>query len=259
MILKTFFVLLLAIFARSEYFLGTCLIIRPIVLGALTGLIMGDLQTGIIMGATLELAFIGAVSIGAYIPPDTVSGTILGVAFAIQAGAGPEAALTLGIPIATIMLAVNTIVGTPISLAYAHSCDRKAAKGDYKGLGRDMILSGYVSCIPQFIIIPAAFYFGSDAVTRILGNIPPFIQTGMEIAGGLIPALGFAMLAQMIMNKKVAPYFFLGYFLIQYLGIGTTGVAIFAGILVAIMMVAGETKRQAVQVSEEAGGGFDEF
>lgn len=259
MVFKTFLVLLLAIFARSEYFLGTCLIIRPIVLGTLTGLIMGDMQTGIIMGATLELAFIGAVSIGAYIPPDTVSGTILGVAFAIQAGAGPEAALTLGIPIATIMLAVNTVVGTPISLAYAHSCDRRAEKADYKGLGRDMVLSGYVSCIPQFIIIPAAFYFGSDAVTRMLGNIPPFIQTGMEIAGGLIPALGFAMLAQMIMNKKVAPYFFLGYFLIQYLGIGTTGVAIFAGILVAIMLVAGETKKQAAQVSGEAGGGFDEF
>ena len=48
-----------------EWFLGTCMIQRPIVIGPFVGLIMGDFQAVIIMGATMELAFAGAASIGA--------------------------------------------------------------------------------------------------------------------------------------------------------------------------------------------------
>ena len=73
--------------SNAEWFLGTCFIQHPIILGPLTGLIVGDLQAGIIMGGTLELAWAGFASIGAYDPPDPVAGTILGVAFAIKSGA----------------------------------------------------------------------------------------------------------------------------------------------------------------------------
>ncbi len=86
--------------------LGTSLISRPIVTGFLTGLVLGDMETGIVMGATLELAFIGS-SVGASLPPDVVTGGILGVAFAINSGAGAETALLLGLPIATLALIVK--------------------------------------------------------------------------------------------------------------------------------------------------------
>lgn len=64
---------LVAFIAQSEYALGTSLISRPIVTGLLTGLVLGDVQAGVIMGATLELAFIGSFSVGASIPPDVVT------------------------------------------------------------------------------------------------------------------------------------------------------------------------------------------
>lgn len=107
MILKTILIFLVTVLGYSEWALGTSYFQRPIVLGPLVGLIMGDLQAGIVMGATLELAMIGAVSIGAYNPPDLIAGTILGVSLAIQSGANASAALTLGIPIAC-----NLIVGS---------------------------------------------------------------------------------------------------------------------------------------------------
>ena len=37
--------------------------LRPIVCGSLTGLVLGDPQTGCIVGATLELAFLGSYAI----------------------------------------------------------------------------------------------------------------------------------------------------------------------------------------------------
>lgn len=104
MILQAILLGLVAFIAQSEYALGTSLLSRPIVTGLFTGIVLGDVKTGIIMGATLELAFIGSFSVGASIPPDVVTGGILGTAFAITAGAGTETALLLGLPIATLTL-----------------------------------------------------------------------------------------------------------------------------------------------------------
>lgn len=255
LLFQTFMITLITLLARCHTLFGTSLVNRPIVLGALTGLIMGDLTQGVIMGATLELAFVGAVSIGAYIPPDMVSGTILGTAFAIQAGAGSETALALSYPIAAAYQAVSSI-GTPIGLALMHRCDKFAAQGDVKRFERGYWLTGFVSKIIFLPIVPLAFYFGSDVVVSFLDSLPDFIVTGITISGGLIPALGFAMLAQMIMNKKVVAFFFLGFYLVQYFGINTTAVAIFA-VIIAIVLVQIEQKMS--KNDGTSGGELDEF
>ena len=50
---------------------------RPIVTGLIVGLILGDVNTGLITGATLELVWIGAVAIGGAQPPNVVIGELL--------------------------------------------------------------------------------------------------------------------------------------------------------------------------------------
>ena len=45
----------------GNWLLGQCMIERPIVVGAVTGLLLGDLPTGLIMGASLEAIFMGSV------------------------------------------------------------------------------------------------------------------------------------------------------------------------------------------------------
>ena len=67
--------------------------LRPIVCGSLTGLVLGDRQTGCIIGATLELAFLGSYPIGGALPPDFTAGTILATAFVITSGASTDMAL----------------------------------------------------------------------------------------------------------------------------------------------------------------------
>ena len=167
LITQTLLITLITLLARCHTLFGTSLINRPIILGMLTGWIMGDITQGIIIGGTLELAFVGAVSIGAYIPPDMVSGTILGTAFAIKAGAGAETALALGYPIATVMLAISSL-GTPIGLYLMHKCDKYAEKGDPKKFEWMYWVTGFAPKLLFLPIVPLAFYFGSDAVTAAL-------------------------------------------------------------------------------------------
>ena len=108
MLLQAILLGLVAMLGNAEYLFGTSLLSRPLVMGTLTGIVLGDVQTGVTLGATLELAFMGAFSIGASIPPEMISGTVLGTAFTITTGAGPE----------TGFFGVNLIIGVIVACGY---------------------------------------------------------------------------------------------------------------------------------------------
>ena len=59
---------------------------KPLLASIGVGLILGDMQTAIIIGATMELMWLGVNNIGAYVPPDVISGTIVGASLGILGG-----------------------------------------------------------------------------------------------------------------------------------------------------------------------------
>ena len=249
MILQAVLLGLVAFVAQSEYALGTSLLSRPIVTGLFTGIVLGDVKAGVIMGATLEKAFIGSFSVGASIPPDVVTGGILGTAFAITAGAGTETALLLGLPIATLTLILkNVYLGLLIPLM-THKADRYAEEGNYKGVEHMHLLAGFGLSLMLGLIVTISYMVGSNTIGSLLERIPDFVQHGLTVATGLIPALGFAMLARLLINKKVVPYFFLGFALASYLKIPVTGIAIFGAILAVVVVNIMNVQKTAVQTS----------
>lgn len=245
---------LVAMFANAEYLFGTSLLSRPIVTGVLTGLVLGDLKTGIILGATMELAFIRAFSVGAVIPPEIISGGILGTAFAISTGQGAEVALALGVPIAALALVIKNACMIFILPLFVHKADKYAEQGNCNGVERMHLLGGFFGVnLPIGLIVFFSYLLGSPVMESILAAIPEFIQSGLAIATGLLPALGFALLVKMIINKKVAVFYFLGFALSVYLKIPITGIAIF-GVITAIILV-GLNKPNQVAI---VGGGNDD-
>ncbi|MFS1020059.1 PTS sugar transporter subunit IIC [Enterococcus casseliflavus] len=249
---------IVAFIAQSEYALGTSLLSRPIVTGLFTGIVLGDINTGIIMGATLELAFIGSFSVGASIPPDVVTGGILGTAFAITAGAGTETALLLGLPIATLTLILkNVYLGLLIPMMN-QKADLYAADGNYKGVERMHLLAGFGLSLMLALVVTISFMVGSNTISKLLAMIPAFVQNGLSVATGLIPALGFAMLARLLINKQVAPYFFLGFALAAYLEIPVTGVAIFGAITAVVVVNLRNIRGQGQSIQMTSGEVLDD-
>lgn len=108
--IKVLLIFLIACFGYSDYFTGKSLQTRPLVLGPLVGLAMGDLQTGCVIGATMELALMGAVGVGAALPPEVVSGGILGTAFAIAGHKDAGMAVALGLPIAMLVMLLRNFL-----------------------------------------------------------------------------------------------------------------------------------------------------
>ena len=70
--------------------------------GFVTGLIMGDVATGLTVGGTLCLMGLGVGGYGGSSVPDYAMGTVVGTVFAIATGGGVEAGLATGIPVATL-------------------------------------------------------------------------------------------------------------------------------------------------------------
>ena len=68
--------------------LGDCQLERPLVLGPIIGLILGDFGTGLFVGASLELVFMGAQAIGGSVPSNVAIASALGTTAAILSGTG---------------------------------------------------------------------------------------------------------------------------------------------------------------------------
>lgn len=253
--LQTLLLTALTAVIPADWLTGSNLISRPIVTGVLTGLVLGDLKTGVIMGATIELAFIGAISIGASRPPDIIAGGILGTAFAIITGKSAGFAITLAFPVAALYLIIDNILTLLILPFFLKLGDKYAAKGDTKNLNRMNIYSFLVvKSLPRAIFVGAAFFLGSSVMTNILNAIPQFVQDGISIAAGIVPALGFALLLQMILKKNVALYFVLGFALYSYLKIPILGISIFAFVLAYIII---SMKNQIDNTKNIGSGGGD--
>ena len=245
---------LVAMIGNATFLVGTGLLDRPIVMCTLTGLVMGDVKSGIIIGAMMELAFIGAFSVGGAIPPEMISGGVLGAALTLASGNSPEVALTIGIPVASLALILKNACKIFILPYSLYTADQYAKEGNGKGVSRMHMLGGFLYFnLPLGVFVATAYYLGNTVMSTVLNAIPPFVQNGLTIATGLMPALGFAILASMIVNKKNVVFLFLGFLLAVYLNIPVTGIALL-GVVTALIIVG----IQPAQVSTALAGGDED-
>ncbi len=225
---------------KADYFVGTAMLGRPLVLGSLVGIVLGDIPTGVAIGFELELIFMGMQAIGASIPPDMIMGSVLGTAFAITTGNGIETAVTIAMPAAILSAFVVNLFYGVITPLMARSADRYAEEDNDRGISAIFLINGFLFDFVFGVIAFVAFLFGGDAVSALVAAIPAWLTTGISIAAGILPALGFAQLISMIASKNIAVFFFLGFLLSAYLGIPTLGIVCFSVVLVGILLMAHE-------------------
>ena len=71
--------------------------------------------------------------------------------------------------------------------------------------------------------------------------MPAWVLTGLGAASSMMLAVGFAILTSMIWSNEVGVFFFVGYVLVKYLGMGSLPIAIL-GIAIAVTMFFGEKR-----------------
>lgn len=207
---------------------------RPIVVGPLVGLILGDLKTGLAVGASFELIFMGAAAIGGAVPPNIVIAAVLGTSFAITTGKGTEAALVVAVPAALVASTFELFAKT-VSPVFAHGADKYAREGNAAGISFMMWMGNLLHFLAYAAPTFVALYFGGDSVTALTSAIPGPVMNGIRAAGNLLPALGFGLLLNSLGARHLMPYFFIGFVIAAYTGFGVMGVAML-GVALAFVM-----------------------
>lgn len=226
-------VVIVAFFAGMEGILDEWQFHQPLVACTLIGLVTGHLTEGIMLGGSLQMIALGWANVGAAVAPDVALASVASAIILVQGGQGVHgvgSAVALAIPLAVAGLFLTMVVRT-VSTAFVHLMDKAAKEGNSK-----MIDFWHYVCIALQglrIAIPAALLLviPASSVRGMLAAMPDWLNDGMSIGGGMVVAVGYAMVINMMASREVWPFFIIGFVIaalsdLTLIAIGALGVAL---------------------------------
>ncbi|WP_415669345.1 PTS mannose/fructose/sorbose transporter subunit IIC, partial [Streptobacillus ratti] len=211
---------------------------QPLVACTLIGLVTGHLTEGIILGGSLQMIALGWSNVGAAIAPDAALASVASAIIMVLGLNGGEAditrsinsAIALAIPLSVAGLFLTMIART-ISISIVHLMDGAAKKGNIRRIEILQFLALFIQ--GSRIAIPALLLciIPSSAVTSMLQAMPSWLSDGMAVGGGMIAAVGYAMVINMMSTKEVWPFFIIGFCLaaisqLTLIALGAIGVSL---------------------------------
>ncbi|MBA1392570.1 PTS sugar transporter subunit IIC [Lactobacillus sp. XV13L] len=218
--------------AYGFYVLG-----RPLIAGFMCGLIFGDVKAGILCGLAVQAVFIATMHTGGTSSTEITYASYGGIGLAMATTRDPAIAVTLAIFIGqTFGLIFYNLRMAGFSY-FNHKVDRDIDRFDKHALIMDQVIwPQIITFLVRAVPIWAAIYFGRGAVEALLKVIPTQITSIITVLGGLLPALGIAMLMNMLIkNKLQIIYFLFGFAMIAFAKMSTIGL-VFIAVLIAYLV-----------------------
>ncbi|MBK4765070.1 MAG: PTS mannose/fructose/sorbose transporter subunit IIC [Pantoea sp. Brub] len=223
---------------------------RPLVACTLVGAILGNIKSGIVIGGTLEMIALGWMNIGAALAPDAALASMISTILVIAGGQSQGAGIALAIPLAAAGQVLTIIVRT-ITVAFQHAADRAAEKGNLKAISFihivALLLQAMRVAIPVLII---AVSVNVSIVRDFFNIIPPVVTHGLDIAGGIIVVVGYAMVINMMRANYLMPFFYLGFVTAAFTNFNLVAFGIIGAIMSLIYMQLHPKYNQSVNVSK---------
>ncbi|MBU3181257.1 PTS mannose/fructose/sorbose transporter subunit IIC [Clostridium psychrophilum] len=223
---------------------------RPLIACTLIGIVLGDMKTGIILGGTLELLALGWMNVGAAMGPDSALASVIATILVITGNQPITTGIAIAIPIAAAGQVLTIFVRT-ITIFFQHRCDKYAEDANFRAIELThfgaLILQGLRIAIPAALVAAVA---GTSGVTAMLAAIPLPITKGLQIAGGMIVVVGYAMVINMMEAKYLMPFFLVGFSIAAFTTFTLVGFGILA-VSVAIFYIQLNPKYSQVQVYDE--------
>ncbi|VTS15276.1 mannose-specific phosphotransferase system (PTS), IIC component [Streptococcus pseudoporcinus] len=232
-IISAILVVVVAFFAGMEGILDQFQFHQPLVACTLIGLVTGNLEAGVMLGGSLQMIALGWANIGAAVAPDAALASVAAAIIMVKGGnfttQGIAVATATAIPLAVAGLFLTMIVRT-LSVALVHTADNAAKDGNIAAVERAhfiaLLMQGLRIAIPAALLIAIPAHAVKDA----LNLMPDWLNGGMAVGGGMVVAVGYAMVINMMANREVWPFFALGFAFaaisnLTLIALGTIGVA----------------------------------
>lgn len=209
---------------------------RPLVGGWLVGCILGRPAEGAIIGATINLIYIGFIGAGGSTPGDPALAGVLATALALSSNLDTDSALAL----AAALGLIGSIVWVG-SLTVNSFFVRVAEKLINSGKEKLMWIPGAVlpslfRVLTCWVTVTLACYYGSDFVSNMISVLGGNVIGGFSVVGGMLPAIGIAMNLQAIYKGDAKVFLFAGFAMTAFLNLSTMGVAVFSVVIAVVYM-----------------------
>ena len=213
-------VIIVATLAGMEGILDQFQFHQPLVACTLIGLVTGHLPECILLGGSLQMIALGWANIGAAVAPDAALASIAPATIMMLALNGGKVdtqkditkSIAVAVPLSVAGLFLTMVCRT-LAIPIVHAMDAAAARGSFATIDRlqvvAILLQGARIAIPAAALcfVPAA------SVTAALNAMPAWLAGGMSVGGGMVAAVGYAMVINMMETKEVWPFFILGFVL----------------------------------------------
>lgn len=229
--------LLQAILLGGIYWLSYCgfgchslnlLVLQPLPVSVLVGLILGDVPTAMIIGATIQPMYLAQTQAGWVITNDTAAAGIITASVAITGGLNVESAMTVAVAVGIVMCQLTNVRMTVGSL-WNQLTDKYIAKRQYDNLWLStVIFPSLFKILLYWVPMTLALYFGAESLGFFINGLPQWLQSGLSATGSLMPIVGMCVVASAIGKKGYFPFFIAGFFVVAFTGLSGIGVALLA-------------------------------
>lgn len=208
----------------------------PVFAGFISGIIMGDVQTGLWIGGSLQLMVLGVGTFGGASRIDATSGAVIATAFSVAQGIEPELAIsTIAVPVAALLVYTD-ILGRFSTTFFAHRIDRHVENFNYRGIEHDYLMGAVPWALSRALPVFLAVSLGGGAVDTVVKFIDHYewLANGLTLAGKMLPGLGFAILLHYLPVKRNLHYLALGFGLTAMLTTIYTNLQVAGGALAGV-------------------------
>ncbi|MBK1055654.1 PTS mannose/fructose/sorbose transporter subunit IIC [Enterococcus faecium] len=232
-IISIILVVLVAFLAGMEGILDEFQFHQPLVACTLIGLVTGNLEAGIVLGGTLQMIALGWANIGAAVAPDAALASVASAIILVLGGQGVKgvpSAIAIAVPLAVAGLFLTMIVRT-IAVPIVHLMDAAAEEGNIRKVEMWHIIAVCLQGVRIAVPAAALLFIPAQTVQSFLESMPAWLTDGMAIGGGMVVAVGYALVINMMATKEVWPFFVIGFVVaaisqLTLIALGTLGVAL---------------------------------
>lgn len=240
-----------------DQFSLTEIISRPIINCTLIGAVLGDVEIGLVLGGTYELAMVGNMPVGGAQPPNAVLGAIVAMVFAVKSKMDINAAIGACMIFALFGQYIVTLTFTIMS-GFMAKADKAAEEANPSGIVQVNFISMAILGA-LFAVLAVAAYVGGTAAQEPLNEIQKnasWLMGGLSAAGGMMRFVGFAILLKIMLSNELWGYLLAGFG--AAIIIGATPVASATLIIVAFIgfAIAFSDYSTNVKIKQNAGSGM---
>lgn len=252
----------MAIIVGIDAYLEGLFIFRPIIVCTLTGIILGDLKTGLIAGGLTELAFAGLTPVGGTQPPNPVLAAVMTTVIAYTTGADVKTTIGLALPFSFLMQYIILFYYSSFSVLMA-KLTKAAKEVDTKTFARINIISIAIVGITYGLVVFLCTYVAQEPMKTLVESMPVWLSHGFEIAGGILPAIGFGLLLRIMLKKEYVSFLIIGFLLASFANFSNLLPVALVGTSIALFQYFNDKEKEK-QIKEMisqisvSGGEFDE-